>query len=899
MAIGDDFSIDYTNKRIHHSSGTTVYSVNQLYSWLQDQFDELSAMDDLVPMSAQTPTAYTMINGWWLDIGENSYAIRYLDGGAIQTNGQTNVIRLLKLESGGYTNAVVGDIGREVGYSGGTPDDTGTLLDYDNTLRFWWVRQDDTGDTFSNTTTALDLDNGTGTGAGNIEDTGGTLSGDDLFANIFSVGAVTSNPSAQVYIIQDGSRVAEWSGLTGWDRGHIDMLIQVDEAGVQIDSRNLRVFNRLTGDSFSHFDPTVTTAGQNVAALATVTDGNDDDVEWYMLYDTEAGGGFTDPSTGEYFIQDTATGTKPSWYAVLVTLTDYGTSGLLGLKGLNGVPANNDAIYEGATQKGTVNMGATKGVGDAVIEYTGGTDPTTDNQILTQATSGATSLQRGYDATGEVVVVEVDRTLTGTSRDSYYVDYNTTNLVTGATTGSFTPDSYIRGIAGMDDITVAHVNGTATHGGVTGTFTPGERVVITGGLEGIVLEEGSPMVLANVHVTATGAPATDINTDTATGDISTATATFTQDLQLGHVTNQNFTLQSTAPYAVFVEGGAIYNIGRSLKQIYEYLKFILRDGSTFDTYVINDADTTVTLTEGQAYITANETYTVVPANPYGAFTGTAFQGAQGIWVQGQAAADVNNLELTDSDGNAQAPNPTVTITIGNTVSGDRVAVLLDDGTGDVEKDMYQSHATNNAVSDNTFELDGAPALTNDTPTTGAIIVIAVDEEEEHRYRYTSFAKTPDIFTLATEGSGTAEATSSGDQLDDTGAFANAEVDDIIRNITDGTWGYIRAKTDADQVFTTTGFGSGALIWDSGDTFEYNSLIQAYDGSDTVYVPYVHRKATSGTLTQNILYVSDRTVIVRVRNVADATPIKPFEAPGTIQNTGLTQNVIRDTDTIFQ
>ena len=41
MGIGDEFSIDYANRRIYHSSGATVYTVNALYSWLMDTFDEL------------------------------------------------------------------------------------------------------------------------------------------------------------------------------------------------------------------------------------------------------------------------------------------------------------------------------------------------------------------------------------------------------------------------------------------------------------------------------------------------------------------------------------------------------------------------------------------------------------------------------------------------------------------------------------------------------------------------------------------------------------------------------------------------------------------------------------------------------------------------------------------
>ena len=43
MAIQDDFTLDYSAKTISHTSGSTRYTVNALYSWL---------MDDQVPMSA-------------------------------------------------------------------------------------------------------------------------------------------------------------------------------------------------------------------------------------------------------------------------------------------------------------------------------------------------------------------------------------------------------------------------------------------------------------------------------------------------------------------------------------------------------------------------------------------------------------------------------------------------------------------------------------------------------------------------------------------------------------------------------------------------------------------------------------------------------------------------------
>jgi len=87
MPIQDDFTIDYGAKTITHSSGSTVYTVNQLYSWLMDVFDELVQMDDTVPMSAQTPTEYTLINGWTIP----DASFQFLKGGAIKTSDNNNL----------------------------------------------------------------------------------------------------------------------------------------------------------------------------------------------------------------------------------------------------------------------------------------------------------------------------------------------------------------------------------------------------------------------------------------------------------------------------------------------------------------------------------------------------------------------------------------------------------------------------------------------------------------------------------------------------------------------------------------------------------------------------------------------------------------------------------------
>jgi hypothetical protein len=83
MPIASDFSLNYTTKKISHSSGTTRYTVNEFYSWLMDLFDDPSQMDDTVPIKANTPTEYELINGWEFNADAD---LGYLYGGSIVVN---------------------------------------------------------------------------------------------------------------------------------------------------------------------------------------------------------------------------------------------------------------------------------------------------------------------------------------------------------------------------------------------------------------------------------------------------------------------------------------------------------------------------------------------------------------------------------------------------------------------------------------------------------------------------------------------------------------------------------------------------------------------------------------------------------------------------------------------
>jgi hypothetical protein len=157
MAISDDFTLNYSAKQISHTSGSTRYHVNALYSWLMDLFDDAGQMDDTVPISAQTPVEYTMINGWTFNADSD---LGYLYGGSIVVEKATtdrdvwaNFYTLGTIESDGvvYWQQNSASVAAHPGYSQGHIDQlikvvsNGTDVDSRNVTAF--LRNRATGNT--------------------------------------------------------------------------------------------------------------------------------------------------------------------------------------------------------------------------------------------------------------------------------------------------------------------------------------------------------------------------------------------------------------------------------------------------------------------------------------------------------------------------------------------------------------------------------------------------------------------------------------------------------------------------------------------------------------------------------------------------------------------------------
>lgn len=258
MTIDTDFAIDYTNKRIWNKyawgqGGTeTIYTVNALYSWLMNAFDEQGAMDDDVPMSAQTPNAYSFINEWFID----DDSTHYLKEGAIVTIRGDTKIALLTFSSTS-TPPQFSDIGKQVVW-GAT--ERGPLLAYNLTTLKWWVRTT----AVPSPPTAITITGSSAAGTCSAVDN----TGEDLFANVYTLGTIETG--TDVYIYQAGVKLGTWGYI--FTTGHIDRLIKVMEYGTEIDGALVTLYAHVYTDLYDHFETDLGAGGRNAVPLATADD---------------------------------------------------------------------------------------------------------------------------------------------------------------------------------------------------------------------------------------------------------------------------------------------------------------------------------------------------------------------------------------------------------------------------------------------------------------------------------------------------------------------------------------------------------------------------------------------------------------------------------------------------
>jgi hypothetical protein len=473
-----NFNAGFTHAVTTSGKGETVFSVNALYSYLQDTFDELGQMDDKVPMSAQTPTDYTMINEWFID----EVSIKYLTGGALKTEnwlrveGTTTGIVLLSYSAG--TDAVASDLGLAITHT--TDLDAGVLLFADGTRNRMWIRPNSSaiGNSFNSTSGTVAVTAGTGS----VTQSAAAASGENLWANVYTLGTIQTTPSPQIYIFQNGSVISEWSTLSNWDRGQIDVLVRVKEAGTEIDGANITVFARQGGNSYDHFSIDLTAGGRNAVPLSTATDLNYTSGDYYMLYKTEASG----PFSANQVIRQTDSSyvfLSSGWSAQIVSVTDDGATGTLKLTNVNGTPANDHYFKAVSTTASGTTAQVNGSLGDTFGTSSAEGTQLTIGLVCTGGTSTAKHILRAIQDDGATskYVFQVSTAAVGAARSPYYKNFSSGETITDSSTGTITSGSASTTIvSGWDDITIAFVNGTATFTTGSGSFTYGEKLPFGG-----------------------------------------------------------------------------------------------------------------------------------------------------------------------------------------------------------------------------------------------------------------------------------------------------------------------------------------------------------------------------------------------------------------------------------
>jgi hypothetical protein len=866
MAIQDDFTIDYVDRKITYTTAFSndrppnIYTVNELYSFLQDTFDEPAQMDDPIPMSAQTPTQYTMLYPWFID----NESVKALYGGSIQTSSWTKSAAegITALRWASATAAPdAADIGKAV--TGVTSTATGVILAVDATRQIVWVRN----------TSAAQFQNGevidddaTGTNPDfTTEAEAGFQTGESIWSNLFSVGskAVTT----EIYIGQEPDqlggtayhdadadskferrieKIDEW-----WDTdvdfftgspnllggaGHFDVLILTQELGSAIDSQSLAVFAREFSRVYTSFELTGGVGNFVVPFASTGADLNSADGPYNALFDNRTGATL---EVGDVLENDAGESIPTRLRAVVTAVTGGGASS-----------GNFDYYLIGENEPlATTDR--------TLVQLTDNTgldvrDDTTNLDIMgtpTQVTSGPADAQ-GVTITFADAQVDVDEN--GTPEE-YACTINCNSVALA--------DVY------------QHVQFLTSRGNQDGTTPNAQDQLLPSG-DAVENEAGEFY--------------------RAVGDLI-----FLYDGGQGtQPTEGDLVTNGSGAYGVVVS----ITSGTTGTGVLTQVKGTWADDDTMaeiDAVASND----VTIMGTPTSVTDNT------GAPFGTFAGGRWFVAQGVVLTNVPTADANNWETTDLTGTRRVPPTVRIITFAGLVANDRAAIfeVSTAGGDDINKAQNGVGGAGAALSATSIPLDTNVSL--DVPTSGWVRIVDDSSTVGLEYRYEYSDVTLQTITLRTGAGLTGTATSLGSStvLNDTGAFSsfgtdgNVKIGHEIRNTTDLSIATVLRQIDANSIETTPLTGGTDQTWAASDTWEANQVVVALVDADTLYFPFIDDVAAGATLTAQIKYVSDKDLIARAR-FSDpdigGQRILPFELRSvTLTDADLTVTAIRTDDTI--
>lgn len=858
MTIQDDIEVDVVDRKITYSTlfvndrPPTIYKVNELYSYLQDTFDEPNFMQHTVPMSAQTPTQYTIINGWFID----DTTIKALYGGSLQTSGWTKSgsagITQLRWTDGSSIPPDINDVGTAV--TGGTSTATGTILAVDGYRQVVWVRN-------SSAAQFDDDENVTGSGVDfDTEVIGGFQTGETVWSNLFSVGSLQTN--TEIYVGQEDDyqggrayhtattyarrieKLDEW-----WDAdvdftaspnllggaGHFDILVKTREAGATIDSGRLAIYARQFSTVYSHFETTAAVGNFVVPFASTGSDLNSQEGPYTVSFDNRTG---NDLETGDVLENDTGTIPAGRLRAVVTDVTG------------------------GDTATGTIDFYL---IGEnEALEIT--------DRTLKQLANNEHMIVRGDNTTFDI---DGSPTAQGPGTDQGITVTFADNQVD---VNEDTVDEEYACTIDCNNVALADVYKRVmfltTRGNQDGTSADDQDELLPSAA-GV----GDGYSEAGEFYRAVGDVI--INYDIGTG---------TQVTEGDYVETDGYTASGVVVSITAGTTGVL--VLTQVKGTFVNDDLIARPGE----HAVNK-------------VNVNGTPTTIVDNtgaPFGTFAGGRWFVAQGVVLINVPGSDANNWETVDLAGIRRAPPTVRTITFAGLETTWRAALFEVDTAGgtDITKNQNGVGPAGASAGASSIPLDTNVAL--DVPTTGWIRVVDTSSTtgEEFRYEYSDATSTTVTLRSVAPGDGTLDAGGSSTLLVDTGVAAsfgtngNPKVGMLARNSTSGGWAYILRRVD-DDTLETTPLSTGT--WATGNSYELNTVVVALVDADTVYFPFVDDTATGSSIVKTIKYVEDTDCIARTRFSdpdVGGTRILPFQLTGvTITDANLTVTAIKTEDTI--
>jgi hypothetical protein len=319
---------------------------------------------------------------------------------------------------------------------------------------------------------------------------------------------------------------------------------------------------------------------------------------------------------------------------------------------------------------------------------------------------------------------------------------------------------------------------------------------------------------------------------------------------------------------------------------------LLTGAAPTNTQVITGADSGATMT---ASGTAGSRSLSQPF--VGASTGSAIIGSYGLGIE---TADLTNADkVTDLDQTLRTPPNNVTFSVGGLESGTEDYVLV--------APLGYTFAYDGGAS--TFVL--GETLTFTTPSGTAYLSELVDNGTTGRMivRMISGA-IPTNNTSIAGASGTALVNGTVSAYEDvrqlklattlSGGSETAVVCTAAIPTDTPATGFIRVKLDtgifrkvAYTSYTSATFTIGSSDWTGSNT----ATGGAVEAGNSIFISYIDKLAASSTESFTGVYLTDRSLFIRVRdgNVSSVGPIKTFETTGLLGSAGGSATAIRTSD----